>query len=162
MAGHTTSRPPARRHAQALTPAKTVTEKTFLGTGWTFPPTFSRQPATVVMSSDEDNIKQCLSVLFSTTIGERLMLATYGTGLRGHVFDALTTTLVNEIRSQVLKAVLDWEPRIDVIGIEIKELDPTKGHLAILIDFVVRQTNSRSNMVYPFYLDEATLPPPAL
>ncbi len=138
------------------------TTQTFLGTGWTFPPTFDRLSASVVMSSDEANIRQCLWVLFSTTIGERLMLATYGTGLRLNVFDAMTTTVLNDIRSQILKAVLDWEPRIDVTGIDIKVPSALDGELSICIDFIIRQTNSRSNMVYPFYLNEATLALPPL
>ena len=139
-----------------------TTTQTFLGTGWTFPPTFDRLSASVVMSSDEANIQQCLWVLFSTTIGERLMLATYGTGLRLNVFDAMTTTVLNDIRSQILKAVLDWEPRIDVTGIDIKVPSALDGELSICIDFIIRQTNSRSNMVYPFYLNEATLAQPPL
>ena len=140
----------------------TTTTQTFLGTGWTFPPTFDRLSASVVMSSDEANIRQCLWVLFSTTIGERLMLATYGTGLRLNVFDAMTTTVLNDIRSQILTAVLDWEPRIDVTGIDIKVPSALDGELSICIDFIIRQTNSRSNMVYPFYLNEATLALPPL
>ena len=134
----------------------------FLGAGWTFPPTFDRHQASVCMSSDEENIKQCLSVLFSTTIGERIMLATYGTDLRTKVFDALTTTLANDIRTSILKAILNWEPRIDVIGIDVTLGAPLDGILSINIAFMVRQTNSRSNMVYPFYLNEATLALPRL
>ena len=134
----------------------------FLGTGWSFPTTFSRQSATVVMSSDVANIKQCLWVLFSTNMGERIMLATYGTGLRLKVFDSLTETLANDIRSLIEKAILDWEPRIDVLRVDVDEVDPLYGELAISVDFVVRQTNARSNLVYPFYLGEATLAPPAL
>ncbi|MEA3063767.1 MAG: uncharacterized protein QOJ27_195 [Sphingomonadales bacterium] len=136
--------------------------RSFLGTGWAFPPTFSRQNATVVMSSDVVNIKQCLWVLFSTNMGERIMLATYGTGLRLKVFDSLTETLANDIRSLIEKAILDWEPRIDVLRVDVYEVDPLYGELAISVDFVVRQTNARSNLVYPFYLAEATLAPPAL
>ncbi len=136
--------------------------KRFLGTGWTFPPTFDRHQATVCMSSDEINIKQCLWVLFSTTINERIMLATYGSRLRMKVFDSLTTTFANDIRSIIFKAILNWEPRIDVLSIDIIEQAPLDGKLGISIDFMVRQTNSRSNMVYPFYLNEATLPLPPL
>ena len=129
----------------------------FLGTGWSFPPTFLRDPAQVRMTSDDLNIRQCLWVLFSTTIGERIMLATYGSGLGLRVFDALTTTMSNTISSNIEKAILDWEPRIDVTNIEIKEMAPLNGGLTISIDYIVRQTNSRSNLVYPFYLTEATL-----
>lgn len=132
----------------------------FLGTGWTFPPTFDRHRATIVMSSDVANIKQCLWVLFSTDFGERIMLAIYGTNLRAKVFDSLTETLANDIRALIAKAILDWEPRIDVLRIEVEQLVPLQGELSISIDFVVRRTNVRSNLVYPFYLTEATLAPP--
>ncbi len=108
------------------------------------------------MSSDEQNIKQCLSVLFSTALGERIMLATYGTSLRMNVFDALTTTVANDIRSQLCKTILDWEPRIDVLSIDITD-HPETATLVVDVDFVIRQTNSRSNLVYPFYKSEATL-----
>ncbi|MDE1150360.1 MAG: GPW/gp25 family protein [Azospirillaceae bacterium] len=131
----------------------------FLGTGWSFPPTFSRAGNTIVMSSDVADIRESLWILFSTTLGERIMLATYGTNLWRMVFTALTTTKANEIRDLIAKAILDWEPRIDVNEITVYELRPLEGRLNIEIDFTVRMTNVRSNLVYPFYLQEATLPP---
>lgn len=138
------------------------TEQDFLGTGWSFPPTFNRHSSSVVMSSDVQNIKESLWVLLSTSLGERLMLATYGTTLRDRVFDSLTETLINQIKSELMKAIIDWEPRIDVLSIAVQEEAPLQGLVTILIDFVVRSTNVRSNLVYPFYLTEATLPSPAL
>lgn len=136
------------------------TGQDFLGTGWSFPPTFNRHSAAVVMTSDETNIKQSLWVLLSTSLGERIMLATYGTNLRARLFDSLTETLANEIKSMIAKAILDWEPRIDVLSITVEELAPLQGRVLILIDFVIRRTNVRSNLVYPYYLTEATLAPP--
>lgn len=136
------------------------TDSSFLGCGWSFPPNFNRDSASVVMSSDVANIKESLWVLFSTSLGERIMVATYGTGLRLRVFDALTATLANDIGSLVRKAILDWEPRIDVISIDVREQNPGGGILAIAVDFIVRQTNSRSNLVYPYYANEATLAQP--
>jgi phage baseplate assembly protein W len=133
----------------------------FLGTGWAFPPAFDRQRVTVNLSSAETNIKQCLQVLMSTSIGERLMLAGYGTDLSTRVFDTLTTTMANDLRSNLKLAILRWEPRIDVNAIDLSELSPLQGRLTITIDFTVRQTNSRNNLVFPFYLNEATLPLPA-
>ncbi|AJP72406.1 GPW/gp25 family protein [Sphingomonas hengshuiensis] len=136
--------------------------RSFLGIGWTFPPTFDRTIAAVLMSRGDDNIRECLWVLFSTSLGERIMAATYGTGLRLKVFDALTETLANDIGSLVRKAVLDWEPRIDVTRVSVTSTDPTGGVIAISVDYVVRQTNARSNLVYPFYLTEATLAAPQM
>jgi len=139
-----------------------ITTAQFLGTGWTFPPSFDRRAGSVVMSSDVVNIRQSLWVLFSTSLGERIMLATYGTAMRRKVFDALTETLKNDFRALIAKTILDWEPRIDVLQVTVEEVDPLAGKLAITVDFVVRQTNARSNLVYPFYLSEATLAPPPM
>ncbi|NVM78409.1 hypothetical protein FHW83_004237 [Duganella sp. SG902] len=133
----------------------------FLGAGWAFPPSFDRQRASVNLSSAETNIKQCLRVLMATSIGERLMLAGYGTDLGTRVFEQLTTTMANDLRSNLELAILRWEPRIDVNAIELSEMSPLEGRLTIMIDFTVRQTNSRNNLVFPFYLNEATLPLPA-
>lgn len=151
----------SRDIAGRKTGTRNTANQSFLGTGWTFPPTFARDPARVLMSSDDANIKQSLWVLFSTSLGERIMLATYGCSLRDKVFDALTETLANDIKSTIAKAILDWEPRIDVVSIEVAQVSAVDGELAITVDFVVRQTNTRSNLVYPFYLNEATLAQPA-
>ncbi len=135
-----------------------ATDKNFLGTGWSFPPAFDRLNATVLMTSGLVNIRQSLTVLLSTTIGERLMLATYGSNIQSRVFASLTETMANQMIAMIEKAILDWEPRINVISIDIAELEPLNGKLGILIDFIIIQTNTRANMVYPFYLNEATLP----
>lgn len=132
-------------------------EGSILGTGWSFPPTFSRRAASVVLVSDEEDVRQSLWVLFSTHLGERVMLPNYGTGLWPLVFGSLTTTLKTELANDVLNAVLYWEPRIDVDGITIEPEAGATGRVLLTIDYRIRRTNSRSNLVYPFYLEEGTL-----
>ncbi|MBY6263633.1 hypothetical protein EI613_17180 [Azospirillum sp. 412522] len=131
----------------------------FLGTGWKFPPTFDRLSASTVMSSGVQDIRESLWILLSTALGERIMLATYGSSLWDKVFATLTTTQANQIRELVEKAILNWEPRISVDAVEVGMTDPEAGLAQISVSFFVRQTNVRSNLVYPFYLLEATLPP---
>jgi hypothetical protein len=134
-------------------------DQSFLGTGWSFPPAFDRRNATVAMTSGVANIRQSLWVLLSTAIGERIMLATYGCNLQSMVFASLTETMAGQVTAMVAKAILNWEPRISVSSVDIVELDPVGGKLGILIDFTVIASNTRNNLVYPFYLNEATLPP---
>jgi phage baseplate assembly protein W len=131
----------------------------FLGRGWSFPPSFDRLHATVSMAEAEQDIRECLWVLLSTSLGERVMLATYGCDLMSKVFTTLTTTTANEICALVAKAILDWEPRITVEDIAVAELDEKAGWITIDIAYKVRKTNTRSNLVYPFCRLEATLPP---
>jgi hypothetical protein len=130
----------------------------FLGRGWSFPPTFDTFHHTVVMVAGEVDIHESLNILLSTSLGERVMLATYGVDLISKVFTTLTTTTANEIATMVTRAIIEWEPRVSVENVVVSEsiLD---GWVAISIDYTVRQTNTRSNIVFPYYQVEATLPP---
>jgi len=131
-----------------------------LGTGWSFPPSFDRHDGSVQLSSDLASVCESLWILFSTDIGERTMLANYGTFLRRRVFGALTKTTSNELKLEIRSAILDWEPRIDVIDIEILDRQEVVGMVELVVYFRLRKTGVRSSLVYPFYLMEASTPTP--
>lgn len=132
-------------------------ESAILGTGWSFPPTFSRSSASVEMVSDDTDIRQSLRILFSTYLGERIMLPRYGSQLGKMVFRAITTTLLSELRDDVRQAILNWEGRIDVDRVTAEPDASVSGLVNITVYYTIRQTNARNNLVYPFYLEEATL-----
>lgn len=134
----------------------------FLGNGWSFPPTFSRGTLSVEMVSDDTDIRQSLWVLFSTSLGERVMLPEYGTQIWQMVFRAINTTLLTQLADMVSQAILYWEPRIDVVDISVTPDANQDGRVLIMVDYIIRRTNTRSNLVYPFYLQEATIPAQAL
>ncbi len=127
-------------------------DSSFLGKGWSFPPTFDNAAGAVQMVEDDTDIQQSLTVLFSTLRRERVMLPNYGCDLTGFVFDSADSALFARIQSALANAILYYEPRIDVDNIVVAEVDPLAGLLQITLSYTVRQTNSRSNMVYPFYL----------
>lgn len=133
-------------------------ESAFIGTGWSFPPTFSRANSSVVMVSNDQDIQESLKVLFSTALGERIMLPTYGADLWSQVFKSVTTAYKSQLADYVYTAIVNWEARIDVDDVQITEDDNVDGLLMILVSYTIRQTNSRSNLVYPFYIGEGTLP----
>ena len=135
-------------------------DASFLGIGWGFPPTFSRVDGGVGMVASLEDIRESLWVLFSTALGERIMQPGYGCDLWSMAFSRLTASVQEQIRDILSRAILHWEPRIDVLSIEMEQ-EPLEGRLLITLDFRVRQTNTRSNMVYPFSLREATIPPQA-
>jgi phage baseplate assembly protein W len=133
-------------------------EQSFLGTGWSFPPTFSRDTFSIDMVSDDTDIHQSLWVLFSTSLGERVMLPQYGCQIWSMVFRAINTTLITQLADMVSQAILYWEPRIDVVDISVTPDANQDGRVLITVDYIIRRTNTRSNLVYPFYLQEATIP----
>ena len=132
------------------------TEQDFLGIGWSFPPEFKESTKEVTMLKDESDIKSSLEILLSTKIGERIMQPKYGCNMDELLFNPLNRTLKTFVSELIKTAILYHEPRIDVEKIDITKGDDLSGELLVLIDFKVRATNSRINMVYPFYQQEGT------
>ncbi len=130
--------------------------KSFLGTGWGFPPTFSILAPGVEMISNEDDIKSSLEILLTTRQGERVMRPDYGCNLDELVFESLTTTFKTYIKDLIATAILYYEPRIDVNKIDLDDTGELEGRILIVIDYMVSATNSRFNFVFPFYKNEAT------
>lgn len=128
----------------------------FLGTGWSFPPEFSPQLGEVIMSSDEQDIQESLSIILSTKLGERVMLPIFGCNLDDLLFENLDLTTKTLAIERINDAILYYEPRINVLSVFINESRELEGVLLINVDYQIRATNSRMNMVYPFYKIEAT------
>ncbi|WP_339705330.1 GPW/gp25 family protein [uncultured Kriegella sp.] len=128
----------------------------FLGTGWSFPPEFDKESKTVVMTSDEVDIKKSLEILLSTRLGERIMVPKYGCNLDDMLFEPLNLTLKTYVVELIRTAILYFEPRIDVIKIDISESDDLEGKFLILVEYLIRATNARANLVFPFYREEGT------
>jgi uncharacterized protein len=129
-------------------------EKTFLGTGWSFPVTFDKEQKTVEIVSGIEDIEQSLNILLSTTLGERVMQPKYGADLQSYVFEPANTMLVTTITDLVRTAIIYFETRISLIKLTIDTSNAWEGVLLINIDYKVKITNSRFNYVYPFYVKE--------
>lgn len=129
-------------------------ERSFLGTGWGFPPTFVRGRG-VLMTTDEDDIRSSLEILLSTEIGERVMQPRYGCNLHRLVFEPLDLTLQAYVKDLIRTAILYFEPRIVLDDVTF-ELHAGEGRIDIQVDYTIAKTNTRNNFVYPFYLGEGT------
>ncbi len=127
----------------------------FLGRGWGFPPTFNKQTKAVKLLSGAEDIESSLHILLSTTVGERIMQPRYGCNLKKFIFDPLNTSMTNYIRKLVDDAILYFEPRITVEGLQVN-LVSEEGRMDILIAYRIKSSNSRSNFVYPFYYNEGS------
>ncbi len=133
-----------------------MSEAAFLGRGWSFPPRFSGRGAEVSMASDVADIHECLEILLTTYSGERTMRSDFGCGLDRLLFEEIDRSLVNQISATIADAILYHEPRISLDHLRVEQDPHHDGLLEIHISYTVRSTNSRYNMVFPFYLNEAT------
>jgi phage baseplate assembly protein W len=129
-------------------------KKTFLGVGWKFPPSFDRKTGSIMLVSEEEDIKESLYILLSTKPGERVMMPDYGCDLSRMVFQSIDSSLITEMESLIKNSILYFEPRIIVNEIDIIQDNETDGLLNITVNYTVRKTNKRSNMVYPYYIIE--------
>lgn len=130
--------------------------RSFLGTGWSFPPEFNNVSAQAALLSDEADVQSSLEILLSTRQGERVMRPDYGCNLDELVFEPLTTTFKTYIKDLISTAILYYEPRITVNKIDLDDTGELEGRILISIDYTIRATNSRYNFVYPFYKTEST------
>lgn len=133
-------------------------DRPFLGRGWSFPPTFDRAAGGVRMLEREDDVASSLHLLLSTARGERIMVPQYGCNMDELVFENLDTRMRTLMADKIASAILYHEPRIDLERVEVNS-DPAElleGRVLIGVTYRVRETNSRFNFVFPYYLEEGT------
>ena len=135
--------------------AITNTDRSFLGRGWSFPPVFSKTTKELLLTSDEEDIKKSLEILLSTTIGERFLQPLYGCNLEKYVFEPLNATISTEIRLAVKDAIELFEPRLKLLGVKLDAGFINEGRIDIVVEYQIITTNTRHNLVYPFYINEA-------
>ncbi len=141
--------------------APSITQTSFLGRGWSFPPEFT-SAGNVVMTEEVADIEASLRILFGTALGERFLVPTYGLDMRELQFEPMSTTLRTLLKDRIKITILIFEPRITVIRIDVSSPAENDGTLLISLDYEVRATNSRYNLVYPFYWsDAAEVAPPS-
>ncbi len=133
-------------------------DKTFLGTGWGFPPSFDPSTRHAVLASHEEDVAQSLWILLSTTPGERTLQPTFGCGVKKLVFEPITESTLTEMRDLIRRAVLFFEPRVTLESVEFDLDRMMDGELGVRLVYRIRSTNSRANLVYPLYLFEGRQP----
>ncbi|WP_430408832.1 GPW/gp25 family protein [Kordia sp.] len=129
---------------------------TYLGKGWDFPPTFLEKKGEVKLISDIEDIEKSLQTIVTTRRGERVMRPLFGCDLTDKIFENLNATQINIMKNRVEEAIILFEPRIDVIKIALDTQNILEGTFLIKVEYIIRATNTRRNIVFPYYLTEAT------
>lgn len=127
----------------------------FLGRGFGFPPRFTKAGGDVETVENAEDIEQSLRILLGTARGERVLRESFGCDLSDLLFEEADRWLVSRIQQTIKDAITENEPRIVVDRIEVNGDDRYGGRFDVHIMYTVRATNSRFNMVFPFYLTEA-------
>lgn len=128
-------------------------DRAFLGVGWRFPVQVTPTGG-LATSSLEQKIEESIYLVLSTGKRERLMLPDFGCGIHDLVFAPDDAATIAEVTATVRESLVRYEPRIDVLSIDVSPAAGEPNLLLIRIDYRVRANNARANLVYPFYITE--------
>jgi uncharacterized protein len=146
--------------------------KDWLGRGWAFPVDVDPATGGVAVVEYEDDIRQSIRIIVHTAPGERVMRPDFGCGIHALVFDVVDVALLTRVETTVREALTRYEARIEVMNVNVVLGEPdgrlaqtgtvsnwsvndaTEGQLTIELDYRVRRTNQRGNLVFPFYFRE--------
>jgi phage baseplate assembly protein W len=124
----------------------------FLGVGWQFPVAID-EGGQIAIAGYEESVRQAIWMILGTARGERMMRPNFGCGIHDLVFAVNSAGTAGRVASEVRQALIQWEPRIDVQNVTAGP-DPAQSNLLLIeIEYQVRATNNRFNLVYPFYLE---------
>jgi len=126
-------------------------ERDFLGVGIGFP--LRLEGKKVALVRYEDSVRESIKIILATGKGERIMRPDFGCGLQELVFSLNDTSTASRVIFYVEEALKKWEPRIELIKVDANPDDVEKNRLNISIDYRIISTNTRYNLVYPFYLE---------
>lgn len=125
----------------------------FLGRGWAFP-VGPDAGGNIKMSREEASIREAIWITLSTAKGERVMRPEFGCKIHDFVFASINSATIALIENSVREALTLWEPRLELAGVQVSTESLTEGKLLVSVDYKVRTTNNRFNLVYPFYMTE--------
>jgi phage baseplate assembly protein W len=125
----------------------------FLGSGWRFPvrPDAS---GSLGWSFGEQKVAESIWLALSTALGERVMRPRVGCGVHDLLFRGDTSATRAAAAHAVREALTSWEPRIDVLDVQIEDGGETGAVLVVFVDYRIRLNNAVHNLVYPLYATE--------
>ena len=122
-----------------------------VGRGWHFPLQVNAQ-GSLALTNDRNELPQAIFIILSCAPGQRVMRPTFGCRLHELVFAPNNSYTAAQARRYVEEALGMWEPRINVIEVDVKPDRGDANQLLIEIQYEVKATHDRRSLVYPFYL----------
>ncbi len=124
-----------------------------LGIGWKFPLQVTPN-GKIAQSHYEQRVEESIYLILGTAKGERVMLPEFGCGIHDMVFAPNNSTTVSIVTHLVREALVECEPRIDVMDVHVDAASGQPTLLLIAVSYRIRSTNTIGNLVYPFYITE--------
>ena len=123
----------------------------FIGRGIAFPMRVD-QSGSIATSSGASDIDSSIRMILTTAPGERLMRPEFGCKIWELLFEPINANTMGLMSEAVKEAIGRWEPRVTLEDVRLDPSGQHAGEVLIEIDYLVRTTNDRRNLVYPFYV----------
>ncbi|MCR5032416.1 MAG: GPW/gp25 family protein [Lachnospiraceae bacterium] len=124
----------------------------FLGSGMKFPPQIDSTTGRIAMVSENESVKESVYLILMTQRTERFTRPEFGSDLLAYTFMDLSNTSISMLTYRLTETLKEQEPRIGEVNITTENA-PGGGVLLINVDYTVISTNTRDNLVFPFYLN---------
>jgi uncharacterized protein len=125
----------------------------FLGAGLKFPLQVNAHGA-IATARHEERVAESIALILQTAQGERIMRPNFGCGIHQLVFEPNNDRTQGRVAQLVRRALVDLEPRIDVLDVRVESVPTEPNLLLIRVDYRIRSTNAFHNLVYPFFVRE--------
>lgn len=126
--------------------------KTYIGNGLSFPLRLNARGEIMLVTGSED-IEQSIRIILGTRPGERVMRPTFGCRAYELMFDPRSATTISLLQEYVYDALRMWEPRIEVISVDVTSDEENDGGLLASIEYEIKAIHDTRSIVYPFYIE---------
>ena len=127
-------------------------QKKYLGSGLSFPLRTNAR-GQISLSSGSEDIEQSIRIILSTRPGERVMRPNFGCGAHELIFEPRDAATMSLLQEYVLEALRMWEPRIQVLGVDVS-VDDQPGGLLAEIEYIIKATHDTRSIVHPFFIED--------
>ncbi|MEU5342929.1 GPW/gp25 family protein [Streptomyces sp. NPDC020766] len=127
-----------------------MTIPTWTGQGLPFPLRPSPLGRLEYVSGDQA-IRQSIETVLDTEPGERVMLPTFGCGLRRFLMQPNSPATRTAMQQEISDSLRHWEPRIQVSEVSVTPGDDP-ALVWVSISYTHLAARREDNLVYPFYL----------
>lgn len=122
-----------------------------LGAGLRFPFGVDRRGG-IAMSRHEKDIEESIRIILGTSQGERRMRPLFGCRIHELVFAPNNATTWGLMQQYVEEALGWWEPRIEVLSVDVQPDPEDRSRLLVNILYRIKASSDKRSLVYPFYL----------
>jgi phage baseplate assembly protein W len=123
----------------------------FIGKGWGYPVRTNASGGIALVGGDEE-LAESIRLIVGTAPGERPMRPEFGCAIHNFILNSVDINVAGQIAYEVRESLLRWEPRIDVVGVDVTVDADNPGVIYIDISYTRRGTNDPRNLVFPFYV----------